>query len=275
MKFKNTLASLLVGGAMVFGGGEGAGAETMTPNLNDGLKAYWKMDETSGNAVIDSVDGLHNGMNHGAVQGVEGLIGTGYDFKDSGNINLDADMYNGDEVTVSMWVKLHEYNDNSFLWWLRDDADSNPEFRLWYRNDLKGIVFDGYSSGSSFQFILASGNQYLPDLDEWSLLVAQSTNRDGGQARLWIDGNLIAMNNGVSIAETKGVDRNTFGYSNSSLNASLDEVAWWDRYLDEGEIAQLYNDGNGVTIPEPSTLGLLAMGGLAGLGACGLRRKRG
>ena len=48
------------------------------------------------------------------------------------------------------------------------------------------------------------------------------------------------------------------------MNGSIDEVTVWDEALSNAQIAALYNNGDGViTIPEPASLLLIALGSLA------------
>ncbi|MCE5276513.1 MAG: PEP-CTERM sorting domain-containing protein [Planctomycetaceae bacterium] len=67
-------------------------------------------------------------------------------------------------------------------------------------------------------------------------------------------------------------------YHNSVTNDTrgIDDIAFWGRALAADEIGQIFNNGDGATIgsllavPEPATMSLLAIGGLAAL----IRRKR-
>lgn len=227
-------------------------ASGWTSNLNQDLKAYYKLDETIGTVVENSVSNDWDGINDGALIGVPGIIGNSYKFdNEKDHIDLDTAMYNGDSFTIAMWVKIHNYDEHSALWFMADYENSNPAFRLRYGSSSDGIIFDG-GTNIVFHFLLKSqGN--IPALENWTLFVIQSTNNGTGQARLWINNNLIAEDNSVDITENTGIEINSIGDPNRKvMNATFDEIAWWDRYLTEDEISQLYNNGDGITYPFPS-----------------------
>ena len=53
------------------------------------------------------------------------------------------------------------------------------------------------------------------------------------------------------------------GYSVCEFDGMIDELCVWDRALGQADVTELYNNGDGVSIPEPMTMSLLGLGGLA------------
>ena len=80
-----------------------------TESLNTGLVSYYKLDETSGTEVEDSLE-LNDGTNSGATVNQVGKIGKAYSFDGSNDVvNLGHDdslNIDGDELSVSLWCKL-------------------------------------------------------------------------------------------------------------------------------------------------------------------------
>ena len=56
------------------------------------------------------------------------------------------------------------------------------------------------------------------------------------------------------------------------MNGNIDDVAIWTRAISDADVAYLWNDGAGNSVPEPTTL-VLAVIGLLSLGLYGWSRK--
>lgn len=79
------------------------------------LIAWWKLDDGSGNTAIDSSGNAHNGTLMGDTSWVDGIDGAALAFDGDGDCvdigkNPDFDIKN--QITVSAWIKVNEFNRN-------------------------------------------------------------------------------------------------------------------------------------------------------------------
>lgn len=90
---------------------------TETPDVLDGLVAWWKMDEASWNGtageVMDSVAGNYNGVSVGGATTTNGLLAIGRSGLFNGStsyVNTGANLNPSNQMTISCWIKT---TDNS------------------------------------------------------------------------------------------------------------------------------------------------------------------
>jgi hypothetical protein len=217
--------------------------------MNTDLKAYWKLNETSG-TVVDSVGGLHNGTNNGAVQGVSGLINGSYDFNsDNDYVELNNTML-GSSFTLNMWVYADSFSNVDYFWSYTNDTVGSP-----------GIYFRYISSGSQIDAIgkdSGGGNTFrmltpVFSTGSWHMLTLQATNEESGNATIWIDGVPKVSDSSVNYMygpiSSNGHHLGDPGLvvTAQALDGKIDEAGFWDRYLTPAEITQLYNNGTGIT----------------------------
>lgn len=212
--------------------------------LLTGLVSYWKLDESSGNA-LDSVGSNHLSLTGGVTQGAAGKIGTAYTFNGStGRLNLASAVIGTLPFTVSFWMKgtgavslerilsIKAANNNN-LYSIYSDAIGRPVAQHW----------DGSQAIATFGSVAKNGN--------WNHIVALFTSNSSRS---------ITMNNAAFVTETTAQNALTvtltqIAYFNfNSLdqqyyNGSLDEIGIWNRILTADEITELYNSGSGKTYP--------------------------
>jgi len=165
--------------------GEQASSPAPSQTLSENLVGHWKMDEGSGNILID-----HSGKSNDAtlitkrgvswLAGVEGLAlnldgGTGRYGKVDHNSSLEIN----DEVAIAAWVKpsalgrntiISKTDGNGFELWL--DIDGQVEFRLNRGND-----------GSNYR--LRSNFNYSNHINKWIHVAATF---DGNTCKILING---------------------------------------------------------------------------------------
>lgn len=140
----------------------------------------------------------------------------------------------------------------------------------------------GYPEDGDFEAVRRNGAFVAVDADD-----TYATIHDGGwhhlavvfeasnSASLYLDGALAATT-AVDVAFPAGINAIGVGnFKRSSANGTdlytgdIDDARIYDAALSAGEVMNLY-----LGVPEPSSLAMLACGGLAGLAAYGLRRRR-
>lgn len=255
--------------------------------LADGLVAYWRFE----NNPSDSAGGNHGTLMGGAHY-APGKLGQSVATSNDGTIDyvlLDttSDGLTG-AWTAAAWVNIHNRDTGGFIdGYYGDPADDDCYgLRLTQFGATEHPGMTGYpmNVNGAWDGVDSQTQAYTPPLDTWTLLIFVGTDT---KCELFAD---TVSQGTLFYSETKGThgdstepdddplqfkltwDRigNIVKYENyGSAVVDFDEVAIWNRTLDLSDMAMLYNDGAGVVIPEPVTLALLGLGGLALL-----RRKR-
>lgn len=219
---------------------------------DDGLVAYWPLDEGGGPAVNDLVGG-HIGFSSGGVtfnssaglikgalsfDGVDGMIdvGTPSELQILGN------------VSVSAWINIDTIQDNEVIYYmgggdLETEVTNELYLLRWNTaagNDLEykheyGAV--GTNSNHVFDTNLSASTWYH------TVLV-----RDGSAqtVALYLDGVQSGVPLSYTNAPTGGAD-SFFAIGSDGIDFSdgrVDDLRIYDRVLSDAEISKLYNDGN-------------------------------
>jgi len=219
-----------------------------TEDLNTNLLAYYKLDETSGTNVEDSVNG-YNGTNDGATVNQVGKIERAYNFDGNDKIYNTDTILNSPYVTVSGWV-------NADTWGSANDL-------IGKRNIVSGSYWE-IRMGATQTYLVSArtagdgsvGSTTAPILNEW-IMVTGVFNETG--LYLYFDG---VLNNSVintNALSAGGYGNLTIGYQDEGVgryyfNGTIDEVGIWNRTLSQSEITQLYNSGSGLTYGEVSNI---------------------
>lgn len=215
------------------------------------LVAYYKLDESSGNAS-DSF-GSNTLTNNGTTAFASALINNGADygtanstkyFKVLNNLGID-----GGAITISTWVKMRtEIGSAKQAIVLQGSVTSQVNYIVYYDYNAgtRRLTFNRQRQAISNNE--TSGNTTL-GTTTWHHIVLTY---DGTNLKGWLDGTQIASSlstsgNG-SVAAVSQLylgfeDQQTGGY----LSAYQDETGVWSRALSSTEITDLYNGGAGLT----------------------------
>lgn len=242
----------------------------LLPNLTHaafpaGAVAYWRLDESSGDAVDAVVGGSTNLMvNTNSCTYATGLINNAVSLASASSQRLNIasgsqtnlDFTNSD-FTVAGWVKFTTFNGDSTPI-AHGDAEPNEQFALdLYLNGGTDIHFFGrtYYSGSGKVTIdrdagnLSTGVWYH---------VAYTTSLSGNNNRIRIYkdgvqlGADVTYNQAANFTATANFALGCEGTAGACLNGLLDEWGVWNRELTAAEISTLYNAGVGLTYPSVS-----------------------
>jgi hypothetical protein len=216
------------------------------------LLGYWKMDEGSGNSMIDHSGNGNNAIiqNTSGVNWSQGMVDLAINLTgQAGRYGIaphspSLELQNA--VTIATWVKpnvlqrgtiLQKESGNGIEFWL--DINGQLEFRLNRGN-----------SGSTFR--LRSSYNYTQDLGKWVHLAATF---DGTTSRIYVNGveNVSANYGPLNIGTTSGnLVIGALG-TIQRFNGAMDDLRLYGRALSAGEILNLIN----LDIPSPETPQLL------------------
>jgi len=199
---------------------------------------YWKFDETTG-VVVDEL-GDNNGINNGADRGETGLIGNSFYYDGTDDVTFDdAGLPTGANAnfSVCMWF---------------NDTNADEDDNIFYQRNLTGgnnrfyIKVHGDRDTSSVYFGGISSSEVSYTSNEWNFICVM---RNSGNVSLWMNGVYQ-----TSYATTVSVDDTPFTIGEPQYDGFIDELSIWDRSLTPTEISDLYNSGDGTTLPITSTI---------------------
>ena len=202
----------------------------------DGLVSYYKLDETSGNQVIDSW-GVNNGINYGATIGAIGKVGTAYQFASSKYCEATFD-FTPTSFTISFWIyptSLTDYN---------QQVSAKSVWNAFnFHTTSFGDVYCGTNIPSRFSpSELPSGTLELNMWQNFTYTFEGGVNSTG-------TGNFYK--NGVLMAsKTQRKPLNFTGIklgapSANTIMGRLDEFSIHNRSLSGAEVLIIYNNGKG------------------------------
>jgi hypothetical protein len=229
---------------------------------NDGLVAWWKFDEGSGNVVSDSVSGHRdNTLNH--YRWVKGILGPGLKF-DGFTTVLERTPEDvpilGPQFSVEAWIAIQSYPWN---WVAIVDQEEERREGYYFGLDAEGHLGLQLSVWGNWEICLSQDR--LP-LMKWTHVVGTYDPLTG--ASLYIDGKLagkLAVTGRMSPAKKTGlrIGRNFKDLPPTalvresasfpayySLDGIIDELRIYNRTLGAEEIARAYDGAQPPDAPE-------------------------
>jgi PKD repeat protein len=216
-----------------------------TPGLND----YWRMGETSGSVLTDSVGPSPVNTSGEPTLGVSGALGgdpnTAVRFDGTNDAGSAAvDLSGKTAITVEFWLKWNSYaNDDRLAMELTNNFNENAGGFLVDPNSGYGSFAVGIGSGASRNVTLFA----RPSAGEWHhyAFVLDTTAPAAEQVVPYVDGQPVAYSKAASGTEAPPFANSTLNFmsrAGSSLFGSgdLDEVALFGRALSAATIAGNY-----------------------------------
>ena len=209
----------------------------------DGLVSYYKLDETTG-SVIDSIGG-NNGTNNGMTRGVSGKLGNCYKGNGTGWVNLN---WKGEQAGGLYCESNRQF---SLSFWLNHFSSTDVgQYISRATNTSADRTFHfAYNAGRFSIFARGALSDYLNiPINQWVFI---TVTWNGTAAILYVNGLFSQLLN-VGIAP-ENINQNINIASRTDglfilQNGLIDDVGFWDKPLNQTEITQLYNNGNGITL---------------------------
>jgi Concanavalin A-like lectin/glucanases superfamily len=218
--------------------------------------AYWKLDESSGNAT-DATGNGYTLTNENGLSYSTGLVNNAADFgSNNTNMRLHVGSVMGatpsDPLTISGWVKLNtEVSGPTYM--LMEKAFAAP-------NAVRYLIAYQYNGGSPRLGFARSpggsgteGDIFYPvtlGTTNWHYL---SLTYDGSTVTAYLDGVSVGT---ASSSGSGNLDQNSDEFDIGAADgpvqfssAKIDEVGTWNQALSDSQIAALYNGGAGRAYP--------------------------
>lgn len=232
-----------------------AGSDPLDPgstppvNLNEGLVAYWPLD---GNATDFSETGAHGtfvGENEafapakfGTGASLDFELGQHYVIDSVDALTFDFGVANGGtgSLSVSAWCTVDGF---TTAWQALVAKGEGNDWRVARNNSNSTMAYAGGSGDITGTIDVTDG--------EIHHIVAIT--EDGVSTRLYIDGsldgtNLTAPTVGTGDSATYMMIGNNPDSTGRSWNGIIDDLAIWNRPLDDTEIGLIWNGGDGSSI---------------------------
>lgn len=220
------------------------------------LISWWKLDETSGNA-LDAHGSNDLTETSGTIASVVGKVGNARDFE-AGDTewfeiadNASLSMGVGQDFTIGLWFKPESFHGSDATQVIAkyDYGNQNREFSL--RNlasDPGDLQFECSPDGNTNRDSVATGETIT--FGNWHFIVCWYSDTD---QKIYIQVNNAAADNaacdgGAYNGTSKfaiGADYNNGVATNNILDGIVDEAFVYKRVLTADEREWLYNSGNG------------------------------
>ena len=224
-------------------------------SLTVGLWAYWNFDSDSTNAsnIEDVMNSTQNGTNTNlttSFTSITGIIGQAIDLNGTTGINFgnqDTVFGNGagNNYTLSIWIRGGLSVAGTSTFWASDNDNSLGA----------DDVYSYITSDTNMVFATEDGdernmnaNNTLQETWQHFVFWKNSTTLRGwqnGSLNIEVIGDVFQDKTNAGNSFVIGDNLNV-----NFLNASIDETGLWARALSDAEIADLWNNGAGITFPE-------------------------
>jgi len=222
--------------------------------LTDDLRAYWKLDESSGNAADSSGNGytltntntvgyaaalINNGSDHGTSNTNKRLVTTN-------DLGID-----GGHISISGWIKLRtEISDGGF-WSLLEQRGgaTSVNYRIDYGRSGSTYTLQANRARNGISDNVVSTTGAL-GTSNWNHFVLTYD----GTLRLYVNGSSVGTplttsgNGSGGVSDGFAIASTANGFLHASIYA--DEVGVWSRALTASEVTSLYNSGAGLPFDE-------------------------
>lgn len=232
--------------------------------LTDNLKAYWKLDESSGDAA-DATGGGSTATNVNTATYSSGKINNGVFFARASSQRLaatdSATLSIVGDISVSFWVYFTTLPSSGQVYGLVTKDTASTSNRAWWVDVYNpsasyqlrmGIHKDNTNTNFSYSYVTHSFST-----STWYHIVAKCTptNSLATKFEFYVDGTSKGNGTAATVGtEATSIYDNTTalvmgGYDGAGVyhNGGIDEVGLWDRVITGTEVTDLYNSGSGLS----------------------------
>ncbi len=243
---------------------------TPVSDLSTGLQGYWKLDESTGSTLYDSV-GVNHLTNSNAIMGsTDSIIGRSVEFDTSTDYIQDTTISGLDATnnafSISLWAKFNRlardagYNMGLIRFQSTDGPGGNNNtaslfmsgsgesynYLAGYTVNLDGSTYGVETGSSNITFVT---NQWYHIVFTYSndssrgLIYVNGVNcRGWHNNRIFVNPTLVQPNRYITAG-------NSYGGARVAIDGKIDEIGYWNRVLTPAEVSLLYNNGNGLAYP--------------------------
>lgn len=221
--------------------------------LIDNIVAYWKLDESSGNAS-DSVSS-YTLTNNGTTPYASAKINNGIDFgttntiKWLSNANAIADTSTSNAYSISFWVNIRtapSSGQEQVLFDLQKSVGRQHQLRYVNASGTLKLRFLNYDGSATDVF---DTTQTLTVGTWYHIVVTKTAN----SVAMYLNNTSFSSHTLTKTGSSAGVNVTSFGRHGSAsfgyATAYMDEIGMWSRVVTSDEITALYNSGSGVQYP--------------------------
>ena len=198
----------------------------------NGLIHHWKLDETAGATIVDTVSGLNGTWTDGsgnsvAQETIAAPTGTGLTFDGSDDVVTIANFYPPSAGTISFWVRYD---------------DIAGEHRIFGAHNDFVLMFYHLTARFNADVGLTGNVTSNPQVANTWYHTVLTYDAGGNVSRLYIDGAFISTDTSMgSIPAGPLTLRLGDSVSGDNLDGRLDDVRVYDRILSDAEILELYS----------------------------------
>ena len=227
-------------------------------SLRNGIKGYWKFEESSGTTAYDQTSNDNDFTNSNAVLDSAGIRDKCYYYNGSTSelsLSSASDFEGLTGLTISVWVYSNYITSRDEYKIIVSKLHSSWEspyyqFQLKVRYGSHKRYEFTVGSSSTYGMVYSSNDTYIKG--EWVHLLACWYNN--GEMKLYINGILAddTPSESVTTATGSATSSLTIGDDNDAYSGfknwsgKIDEVMILNRFVSENEIKMLYNGGDGL-----------------------------
>ena len=227
-------------------------AEDAGCSLLDGLVACWPMNEASGSRLDVSGQANHLTSNN-SVGSTEGLLGDAAALNSASNHSLSIgsnpslSFGNQAGLSLAMWFNFSPLDTYKILASKWGATIPEMEFNLQVYAPAYDYIVDWQVSDGVDYFSVQTTDIIG---DGWWHVVA-TFDAAAGELQIWLNGVASPLAGSASLVTAAATPIVLGAYSTFTGQSTLliDDTAIWNRRLSAGEVAMLWNDGDGLAYP--------------------------
>lgn len=224
---------------------------------SNGLISYWKLDESSGNNTINSINSSLNGTHLNSPSVINGIIDNARNYSGTSqqltNITnwIDYNFTTTGNFTYGGWTRNYNMTGYAMNFMMGMQIPGQVSgFNIGFNQS--GYALCEFGSLNGWQDVYSKGP--IP-LASWINIYCTSDVSSSNHS-IWINGTLnnTASSSGSPKTSSWPLALGGFGWNSGQYpsdkvwyNGTVDEVGIWNRSLNQTEIGQLYNSGDGLT----------------------------